>query len=68
MDKKTVELEQRQGILWFAVYSYAADGNRTLLDYFPSFDLASQRFPEARLNGMSYPDPLSSQNPSKSSS
>ena len=61
----TIELEQRQGIVGFAVYSYSARGNKTLLEYFPSFELASQRFPEARLNGLSGPDPVFSRTVAK---
>ena len=61
MEKKTIELEQRHGLLWFAVYSYSAQGNKTLLECLPSFELASQRFPEATLNGISRPDVMSSQ-------
>lgn len=62
MERKTIELEQRQGIVWFAVYSYGAGGNKTLLEYFPSFELASQRFPQARLNGLACPEPVFSHN------
>jgi len=62
VERKTIELEQRLGIVWFVVCSYGAGGNRTLLDYFPSFELASQRFPQARLNGLACPEPVLAQN------
>ena len=62
---KIIELEERQGVLAFAVYSCSAGGNRILLECFPTFELASQRFPEARLNGVAHPDLVFSQNTSR---
>ena len=64
MGRQTIELEQRQDSVLFAVYSYREDGSKTLLECFSSFELASQRFPDARLN-LSRTNPGFSQDASK---